>query len=259
MIAILSDIHANLPALRAVLREVQSSGATQIAVLGDIIGYGASPAECVDWCRRLQVSAVIGNHDLEITNIRKTGSRYFPAGWEKSGYLAGLVHAAKALSPEQAAWLAALPYAKPIRGAVIAHASLDDPEAFGYIVTYDDALPSLQLLAAQEHKVGFFGHTHEQEVFHHPSTRLDWDSPTAFTIPADQPCVIMAGSVGQPRSAADRRACWVLWDPETRRVELRKTDYPRHQAAQDIAQAGLPAESALRLLSPGEVSAVIKK
>lgn len=259
MIAIPSDIHANLPALRAVLREVQSSGATQVAVLGDIVGYGASPAECIDWCLRVGATCVMGNHDLEAVKVRETGSDSLQHGWERSGYLAGVAHAAKALSPGQAAWLAALPYAKPIRGGVIAHASLDDPEAFGYIVNYEHALPCLQLLAAQEHKVGFFGHTHQQEVFHHPSTRLNWEDPGTFTVPADQPCVIMAGSVGQPRSPTDRRASWVLWDPETRRVQLRQTEYPRLQAAQDIAQAGLPAQSALRLLSPGEVSALIKK
>lgn len=257
-IAILSDIHANLPAFKAVLKEVLASGAEQIAVLGDIVGYGASPSESVELCRKLQATAVMGNHDVDMQQYLK-GRRPTEPNWKKDGFTAGLVHTAVSLNAEQAEWLAALPYARLIEGAVIAHANLDDPESFQYTSCYEHAVPSLTLLAAQKYKVGFFGHTHIQEIFHHPSTQLTWQDENTFTIPADQPCVIMVGSVGQPRAEDDRRACWVLWDPDTRRVDLRKTEYPRLQAAQDVAKAGLPAESALRLLSPEEFAVLSKK
>jgi predicted phosphodiesterase len=250
-IAILSDIHANLPAFKAVLKEVLESGADQIAVLGDIVGYGASPGECVDLCRKLNAITVMGNHDVDMRQYLN-GRRPMEPKWEKSDFLAGLVHTADTLNAEQTEWLAALPYAKLIKGAVIAHGSLDDPECFNYINSYEHAVPTLRLLIEQKYKVGFFGHTHEQEVFHHPKTKLTWENETTFTIPADHPCVVMVGSVGQPRSEDDRRACWVLWDSETRRVELRKTEYNRLKAAQDIAKSGLPIESALRLISPEE-------
>ena len=65
-IAILSDIHANLPALEAVLREVEQCGAGRIVFLGDIVGYGASPAECVDRVREHGGECVMGNHDIAI-------------------------------------------------------------------------------------------------------------------------------------------------------------------------------------------------
>jgi len=250
-IAILSDIHSNLPAFKAVLKEVQASGATQIAVLGDIVGYGASPAECVELCRKLGATAVMGNHDVDMQQYLK-GRRPTEPNWKKSGFTAGLVHSAASLNAEQTAWLAALPYARLIQGAAIAHANLHDPECFEYIESYDSAAPTLKILAAQTYKVGFFGHTHKQEVFHHPKTKLTWGNETTFTIPVGQPCVVMVGSVGQPRSEDDRRACWVLWDPKTRLVELRKTEYNRVKAAQDIAKAGLPLESALRLINPEE-------
>lgn len=250
-IAILSDIHSNLSAFKAVLKEVQASGATQIAVLGDIVGYGASPAECVELCRKLHATAVMGNHDVDMQQYLK-GRRPTEPNWKKEGFTAGLVHSAASLNPEQAEWLAALPYARLIEGAAIAHANLDDPECFDYIQSYNSAVSTLKVLAAQTFKVGFFGHTHKQEVFHHPKTKLTWGNETTFTIPAGQPCVVMVGSVGQPRSKDDRRACWVLWDPDTRRVELRKTEYNRIQAAKDIAKAGLPLESALRLINPEE-------
>jgi predicted phosphodiesterase len=256
-VAIISDIHANLPAFKAVLKEIQASGANQIAVLGDIVGYGASPAECVELCCKLAASAVAGNHDVDMQKYRN-GHLPLERNWQKDGFLAGLVHAAVSLNPRQAEWLAALPYAKLIKGAVIAHGSLHDPKAFYYIDSDCSAAPTLKLLASQEHKIGFFGHTHEQGIFHHPKTKLIWESETTFTIPADQPCAITVGSVGQPRSEYERRAGWVLWDPETRRVELRKTEYNRLQAAQDIVKAGLPAESALRLMSDKEYAFLIQ-
>lgn len=250
-IAILSDIHANLPAFKAVLKEVLASGAEHIAVLGDIVGYGASPSECVDLCQKLRVSAVIGNHDLEMRQYLN-GRRPKEPNWKKSDFLSGLVHAADSLSSDQIEWLAALPYAKLIKGAVIAHASLDNPECFHYINSYEHAVPTLKLLTEQKYQVGFFGHTHEQEVFSHPKTQLSWENETTFTIPAGHPCVVMVGSVGQPRDEDDRRASWVLWDSDSRRVELRKTEFNRIKAAQDIARAGLPIDSAFRLISPEE-------
>ena len=72
-IAILSDIHTNLPALEAVLRDVDQSEAGRIVFLGDIVGYGASPAECVDLVRKHGGECVMGNHDLAIKRIRMRG------------------------------------------------------------------------------------------------------------------------------------------------------------------------------------------
>lgn len=85
-----------------------------------------------------------------------------------------------------------------------------------------------------------------------------WENETTFTVPAGQPCVVMAGSVGQPRHETDKRAAWVLWEPEARRVQLMKTDYNRLQSAKAMAMAmaGLPAESALRILTAQEHSAL---
>ncbi len=257
-IAILSDIHANLPAFEAILAEAASKGVTQIAVLGDIVGYGASPAECVELCIRSSATAVLGNHDFEALKIYNNDRSILVKGWEKSGFLAGFEHAARAINVKQAEWLSKLPYIRPIKGAFISHASLDDPEEFYYTETYENAQPSLDLLAAQESKVCFLGHTHQQEIFHHPTAKIDWENETTFTIPPDEPCVIMAGSVGQPREEHDRRAAWVLWEPDIRRIQLMRTDYSRITAAQQVIMSGLPLESALRILTKQEYATLIR-
>lgn len=96
--------------------------------------------------------------------------------------------------------------------------------------------------------------THMQEVFCDPYATIGWLDDERFHIRADVPCAVMVGSVGQPRHPVDRRAAWVLWDPETRVVEFRKTEYDRFRAAQDIAKAGLPLESAMCLLTDAETA-----
>ena len=258
-IAILSDIHSNLPALEAVLKDIQTSGAGRIVFLGDIVGYGASPAECVDWVRKLGGECVMGNHDAAIKQVRRRGRQAMGAGWEKSGYAAGLVHSAESLGGERASWLERLPFTLEIPGAIAAHANLHLPEYFDYITDVESAAPTLRKLMTESHMTGFFGHTHMQEAFPDPCGEIQWLDDMRFHLPADVPCVVMVGSVGQPRHETDRRATWVLWDPDERVVEFRKTEYNRLQAAQDIAKAGLPLESALRLLTNEEAAFLMGK
>lgn len=253
-IAILSDIHANLPALQAVLRDVQGSGAERVICLGDIVGYGASPAQCVDEVRKLGGVCVMGNHDIAIKHVRQRGRQGMGEGWEKSGYAAGLLHSAESLGGERSSWLESLPFTLRIPGAVAAHANFHEPEGFSYITDVGSAAPSLRKLMKETHMTGFFGHTHRQEVFCDPCATIDWLDDVRFHIPADVPCAVMVGSAGQPRHPSDRRAAWILWDSETRVVEFRKTEYNRLQAAQDIAKAGLPLESATRLLTDAEAA-----
>lgn len=256
-IAILSDIHANLPALEAVLREVEQCGVDIIVFLGDIVGYGASPAECVDRVRENGGECVMGNHDIAIKRIRMRGRQGMSPGWEKSPYFAGLLHAAESLNFEQVSWLEHLPFTLKIPGAVVAHTNLHEPESFEPIDECPTVAATLQKLTSESSEVGFFGHTHTQEVFP-VRAEIQWFDRMRFRITNNQPCLVWVGSVGCPeresgiRPKYDLRASWVLWDPAERIVEFRKTDYNRLQAARDIINAGLPLESARQLLASEE-------
>ena len=233
-IAILSDIHGNLPALEAVLRDVEQCGAGSIVFLGDIVGYGASPAECVALVRKLGGHCVMGNHDEAIMTVRQPGFQFADPNWRRCRYLAPLAHAAVELDAEQAAWLAELPYTTLLPGAIAAHASLYQPQAFPFISDAASALCTLELLREREDKVGFFGHTHAAGIFSDRDDLLDWLDDDRVKIPACLACVVTVGAVGQQSHPTDRRACWVLWNPDERVVEFRKTAYNRHQAEMDM-------------------------
>jgi len=222
-IAILADIHANLPALEAVLRDVEKSGATRIVFLGDIIGYGMDAKECVDLVRRHGGECVMGNHEMAFLRIRKAGNKALPPGWEKSGYFTGIVRAVETLSQGDASWIASLPFTLKIPGAIVAHANLHEPEGFEGITDLEAAAATLAELDRGLEKVGFFGHTHVQRVFCSEPDKIQWLDDGSFYVSEITSCMTMVGSVGEPLEENDPLAAWVLWNSEERVVELRKT------------------------------------
>lgn len=252
-IAILSDIHANDPALQAVLRDVARAKASRVVFGGDSVGYGAGSQACVSRVRAQGGDSVMGNHDFYTNHIRRDPAA-LPANrdWRKNPVWAGVEEAARTLSDDNAAWLRGLPQELAIPGGVVAHAALHQPEEWPYLRSLHDALPTLQRLRESGRGIGFFGHTHRQEVFFDPAEAVtpEWINATRVHLPEGIVCAVMVGSVGQPRDG-DLRAAWTLWDSDTRVLEFRHTEYPALTAAQEIIAADLPVESALRLLDEG--------
>jgi len=228
-IAILADIHANLPALEAALRDVEKSGATRIVFLGDIIGYGMDAKECVDLVRRHGGECVMGNHEMAFLRIRKAGNKALPPGWEKSGYFTGIVRAVETLSQGDASWIASLPFTLKIPGAIIAHANLHEPEGFAAITDLETATPTLAKLDRGLEKVGFFGHTHVQRVFASEPEKFRWLGENSFHFPEKTLCVLMVGSVGHSLEGDASRADWILWDTERQKGEFRAINWIQSQ------------------------------
>jgi diadenosine tetraphosphatase ApaH/serine/threonine PP2A family protein phosphatase len=249
-IAILSDIHANDPALKAVLWDVAKAKVSRVVFGGDIVGYGASSNGCVNRVRTMGGDCVMGNHEFYTNHIRRDRSA-LPANrdWRKNPVWAGVEEAARSLSDDNASWLRELPRVLEIPGGVVAHAALHNPEEWPYLRSLADAVPTLELLREAVRGIGFFGHTHRQELFSDPAEAVTPEriSQTRVHLPEGVVCAVMVGSVGQPRDG-DLRAGWSLWDSDTRVLEFRRTEYPALEAAQDIIAADLPVESALRLL-----------
>ena len=253
-IAILSDIHANAPAFKAVLKAVKKVRAKRVVFGGDIVGYGASPEYCVAKTRALGGESVLGNHDHYTNEIRQ-GVLSLPRHmeWRRNPVWAGVAEAASALGDDAADWLAALPRELPLPGGVLSHAALHQPGEWPYLRSLAEARPTLEILRDSGRGIGFFGHTHRQELFFDPADEVvpEEIKPARYHLPEGVACAVMVGSVGQPRDH-DTRAGWALWDSDSRVLEFHRTAYPARRAAQDIIAADLPWESAVRLLDDGE-------
>src|SRR5690349_10856015 len=124
--AILSDIHANLEALEAVLADARALSCTEFVCLVDVVGYNANPSECVARIRELGSAAVKGNHD-EQASIAITKEGFNEVAEEAIDWTR------EHLSPDDKAWLADLDLTRHVRDFTIVHATLDTPGQWGYV------------------------------------------------------------------------------------------------------------------------------
>lgn len=125
---IFGDIHGNLEALEAVLADMEEQGVTHLLCLGDLVGYGANPAECLEVVRALGCPVVRGNHD-DLVTLRQT-----PASFSEAARIS-LEYARRKLEPSQLNFLRRLPLVHVEDPVTLVHATLDGPESWGYIST----------------------------------------------------------------------------------------------------------------------------
>jgi diadenosine tetraphosphatase ApaH/serine/threonine PP2A family protein phosphatase len=238
---IIADIHANIEALDAVLDAAQGSW-EGLLVLGDLVGYGASPNEVVDRIRELHPVAIIrGNHDKAACGL-EDGSNFnhvarVAATWTSD-----------ALTPDNRSYLRDLPAGPEAIDArvEICHGSPFDEDH--YIFDAEDALRSL---ASSGRPVCLFAHTHLPVVFHYENELFDGfvpegDEQTSIALHPEARYLINAGSVGQPRDG-DPRAAYGVYDTEAQSIALHRVTYPVDGAQRRILAAGLPASLANRL------------
>lgn len=234
-IAFISDIHANPPALRAVLAHIAEQGITEIYCLGDVVGYGGNPAECIDLLREMGIPCLKGNHDAMVAEAtqdeRGNATMALMWGWTE-----------RALSFEQRSWLAELPLTLEKPAFQAAHAMLHHPQDWGYVLSASHAALHFP---HQHHPLCFIGHTHR------PAFWVEGED-TARDITNLEPVVsthrqlINVGSVGQPRDR-DERACYLIYRPEQQDVWWRRVVYDIIAAQRAIEDAGLPFAFAARL------------
>jgi predicted phosphodiesterase len=251
-IAILSDIHGNLQALEAVLREVEALGVDEIVWGGDIVGYGANPRACVERVRQAGGPCVLGNHEWMALRLheKEQAEQGIMARWRESGnpVCTGLVHALDEGAGDLVAWMKTLSLVESVEGAILSHAALHDQAKWPYLRSPEEAEPTLAVMRDLGMETAFFGHTHQMNVFQGPApsvTELPLPSQP-LVLETGRPHAITVGSVGQPRDG-NPRAQWALWKPEAREVEFRRTLYNVKAAAAAIRAAGLPEHSAIRL------------
>ena len=239
---ILSDIHANLDALDAVLAAAPRDTWDRVVVLGDLVGYGADPNAVVDRVRALDPLAVIrGNHDKACCGIEDASNfnhvARIAASWTGDH-----------LTAENRNYLRDLP-AGPVvidDRVEICHGSPFDEDH--YIFDAEDARRALE---AGDRQLCLFGHTHLPVVFRRAGNTYDGflpegDSDTTITLQDGVRYVVNPGSVGQPRDG-DPRAAFAIYDTEGPTLTLRRIPYAVDAAQRRILGAGLPASLANRL------------
>lgn len=234
-LAILSDIHANLEAMEAVLADAHEQECTGFVCLGDVVGYNANPHECLEIVRKMDCPVVMGNHDEQAS--LEESSRDFNVLAEMA-----INWTRDHLTEPDKEWLRGLPLTQPVRDFTIVHASLDAPEEWNYVFNSLDAAASF---ACQQTTVCFFGHTHVAGMFVRDEgvKRL---RISQLTIEETKKYLINVGSVGQPRDD-DWRAAYCIYHLDKNVVEQRRVKYDVATAQKKIIAAGLPAMLAERL------------
>lgn len=236
-VGLLSDVHANLPALESVLAALDAGGRPEaLWVTGDTVGYGPDPSEVLALLRERGALLVQGNHDRAVATGE--GLEWFH---ERAAIVARM-HATW-LSGEERDLLAALPLTRSTDDFTLCHGSLRDP-LWEYITTTPVAAASLALSPTP---FACNGHTHVPALFVEGADGLEARLPandTAYAL--TQRCVLNPGSVGQPRDG-DARAAFAVIDTTARTVTFRRVAYPVAETQKRIRARGLPEMFAERL------------
>ena len=233
--AVISDIHSNLEALSSVLGEIDRVGVDRIICLGDIVGYGASPNECVDIIRERNIESIIGNHDV-VACSKKEPYDFNPVAREAALWTRA------SLSDENRLFLYELPEIRDFRDFFIVHGGISDPDL--YILSPYDALEEFRLM--ENRTLCFFGHTHVMTYFRLSDNALNQLFDYEFKIEPKVKYLINPGSVGQPRDR-DPRASFLIYDSREGRVRFIRVDYDISTSQKKILDAGLDARLAKRL------------
>jgi len=239
--AVFSDVHGNLEALDAVLAHAAREGAAFYLCLGDVIGYGANPNECVDRVRALQPGVCLrGNHDAAAVDARERAFFHEVA-------LQGIHFSARHLTPENAEFLHALPYVYREHERMMAvHASPYHPESWEYVLDVAGAERAFDAMAPA--RVAFIGHSHSPVVLIDDGRVQRFPGQDALEMDlAARRYVLNVGSVGQPRDG-NPDASYVVYDDGADSVAHHRVRYDREKAAEKILRAGLPPVLAERLL-----------
>jgi diadenosine tetraphosphatase ApaH/serine/threonine PP2A family protein phosphatase len=237
-VAVVSDIHANLPALDAVLGAIGSVDA--IWQLGDVVGYGAEPDAVVDRLRVTGVTGVRGNHDAAALGGREIE-------WFNPEARAAMEWTRNTIAASTRAWLAELPERRTEGDALLVHASPRDP-TWEYVTSVPIARANLAHLHELDARLGLHGHTHVPVAFVATAKGVETIMPAdgASLDLAGRSALLNPGSVGQPRDGLPT-ASWLVLETDADRATWHRVGYDVAAAARRIRAAGLPERLAARL------------
>ncbi len=239
-IALISDIHGNLEALTAVLNDIERCGIDRIFCLGDIVGYGCNPRECLELVKERCEVTLMGNHD-------QVAAGDLPLEHYNNAAKTSAMWTRDQLSHEDTEFLMNLPLEHRLDNILLVHASPWQPEEWHYILTRDDAKVAFKCF---NEPLCFYGHSHMPMIFcdaHDGAIRQQ----IGHDIFPDEEAryLVNIGSVGQPRDD-DPRACYVSVNLDDKAIDLHRVDYDIASAQRKMADYNFP-EILIERLSAG--------
>lgn len=230
---IFSDVHSNLEALESVLNFLNKEKIQSFLCIGDLVGYGPNPNECVQRIAGLKkVQGIAGNHDYAAVGMKATT-------WFNEFAARAIVWTKRQLKEENRNFLIRLPRLIEASLFTLAHGSPRDP-IDEYLLTPRQFLDNCEFFRTP---VCFVGHTHIPSVFYTDSLGVIQHKPLAdgetFQIDPNSKTVVNVGSVGQPRDG-DARACAAIYDTEKNEVRFVRCSYDVKAVQEKMRQASLP-------------------
>lgn len=228
-LAIMSDIHSNLEALTTALKVIDEMSIDEIVCLGDIVGYGASPVECIEMIKDRCAVILQGNHDAAAVDLSNAWN-FTPIA------LAAAQWTHEQLGDEYREFLHGLPLTSSFDHLFFVHSSPHSPEEWNYLNSEIDVMRAFRFFQEQ---ICFVGHTHHPGIYH--------EQGKATSVDRDHRYIINVGSVGQPRDG-NPRLSFGIFDSEKWSFDHVRRAYDIETARKKILEAGLPAALGNRLV-----------
>jgi predicted phosphodiesterase len=238
-LAIISDIHGNMEAMRNVLADIDTLHIDDIVCLGDCIGYGPDPEAVITEIRRRQIPTIMGNHEQAVCNPHQL--EWFNPLAQKS-----LRMTLSMLSEPSMDFIRHLPISLVVSQCICVHGYPPDSVRTYLFQKSPEALK--QTICAMAQAVCFVGHTHDLEIVSYDDRRLERRvlEQGAIDLDPKHRYIINVGSVGQPRDG-NNNAKYAVYDPQRTTLEIRFIPYDIASTAAKIKAAGLPENHARRL------------
>lgn len=230
-LAIISDIHGNLEALEQVFKRIEAEKVSRIVCLGDVVGYGPFPGECIRRIRTAAEILILGNHDDAV--IGRTDVRDFNVHAR-----AAVRWTREVLTEEDRAELAIYRIDADLGDVHLVHGSPASPRMWDYILSPVDARPNFSAFAG---RICFIGHTHSAAVFEMDEDQIVQSRRVTreLILSSHSRYIINVGSVGQPRDS-NPDAAFAFYDDERARVEFVRVAYDVSKTQAAMEKAGLP-------------------
>ena len=234
---ILSDIHGNVEALERVLEEAGRLRPDMIVSLGDVVGYGANPNECVSLVQEAAHIRIGGNHDVAAAGLIGTDS--FSDTAQRA-----IRWTSREIQPKHRDALGEYDTVRRYGDCVFAHASPLSPMEWEYVYTINQANA---IFGGIRERFAFIGHTHVPAIIEHNGMRgSKVVSGTLSVIAPESRYLVNVGSIGQPRDGI-AAASFALLDAKKRTITIRRVPYDIRSAQEKIRNVGLPESLAERL------------